>query len=155
MRVVSELRRAEEALQTAEDHHRRAGEDPYTSAEILGFKASFRVAQGRYEEAASLLDPAIQVYREARDRHREGRSLIKKGTALSYASRHAEAARLLQRGLAKVNAFEEPRVLIMARHNLINCLKGSGRQEEALRVLKETRGFIWSWVSRPTWVERG
>lgn len=141
LRIASDVRRAEKAFETAEDHHRRAGEDAYTGAEILSFKASLRVAQGRYEEAASLLDPAIQVYREARDRHREGRSLIKKGTALSYASRHVEAARLFRRGLAKIDAYEEPRILVMARHNLINCLQGSGRYEEALRVLNETRGL--------------
>lgn len=144
LRIASDLRQAEKAFETAEEHHRRAGEDAYTGAEILSFKASLRVAQGLYEEAASLLDPAIQIYREAHDRHREGRSLIKKGTALSYASRHAEAARLFRRGLTKLDAYEEPRVLIMARHNLINCLKGSGRHEEAFRVLNETRGLYLS-----------
>jgi tetratricopeptide (TPR) repeat protein len=141
LRIASDLRQAEKAFETAEEHHRRAGEDAYTAAEILSFKASLRVAQGLYEEAASLLDPAIRIYREAHDCHREGRSLIKKGTALSYASRHAEAARLFRRGLTKLDAYEEPRVLIMARHNLINCLKGSGRHEEAFRVLNETRGL--------------
>lgn len=30
----------------------------------------------------------------------------------------------------------------MGRHNLISCLKGSGRHEEALRVLNETRASL-------------
>jgi tetratricopeptide (TPR) repeat protein len=91
-----------------------------------------------------VLDPAIEVYREARDRHQEGKALIKKGAALSYAGRHAQAARLVRRGLAKIDPFEEPRLMVVARHNLIGCLKGSGHAEEALRILNETRGLYLS-----------
>ena len=141
LRISSDLRRAEEALGTAEEHNREAGEDAYTSAEILSFKASLRNSQGRFEEAAALLDDVIRVYREARDRHREGRALIKKGAARSYSGRHSEAIRLVRRGLSKIDAFEEPRLLVSARHNLIGYLNESGRHEEALRALEETRGL--------------
>jgi len=141
LRISSDLRRAEEALETAEEHHRRGDEDAYTGAEILSFKASLRSAQGRYEEAAALIDPSIKLYREARDRHREGKALIQKGTALSYAGRHARAIRLVRRGLAKIDVFEEPRLLVSARHNLIGYLNEVGRHEEALRSLAETRGL--------------
>jgi tetratricopeptide (TPR) repeat protein len=139
LRISSDLRRAEEALRTAEEHNRAGGEDAYTSAEILSFKASLRNSQGRFEEAAALLDDVIGVYREARDRHREGRALIQKGTARSYSGRHSEAIRLVRRGLSKIDAFEEPRLLVSARHNLIGYLNESGRHEEALRTLQETR----------------
>lgn len=141
LRISSDLRRAEDALQKAEEHHRRGGEDAYTGAEIQSFKASLLNAQGRYEEAAALLDPVIGLYRESKDRHREGRALIKKGTALSYAGKHGQAARLVGRGLAKIDVFEEPRLLVAGRHSLIACLRGSGRHEEALRALTETRGL--------------
>jgi tetratricopeptide (TPR) repeat protein len=141
LRISSDLRRAEEALRTAEEHNREGGEDAYTSAEILSFKASLRNSQGRFEEAAALLDTVIGVYREARDRHREGRALIKKGAARSYSGQHSEAIRLVRRGLSKIDAFEEPRLLVSARHNLIGYLNESGRHEEALRTLEETRGL--------------
>jgi tetratricopeptide (TPR) repeat protein len=141
LRISSDLRRAEEALLTAEEHHRRAGEDAYTGAEILGFKASLRNAQGRYEEAAALLDPSIQLYRETRDRHQEGKALILKGTSLSYSGRHTQAIRLVRQGLSKIDIFEEPRLLVFARHNLIGYLNETGRHEEALRALAETRGL--------------
>lgn len=138
-RIASDLRRAEKSFRTAEEHHRKAGEDAYTGAEILSFKASLRNAQGRFKEASALLDSVIEVYRKARDRHREGRALIKKGTSLSYGARHAEAARLVRRGLAKIDIDEEPRLLVSARQTLIASLKGSGQPEKALQVLQETR----------------
>jgi tetratricopeptide (TPR) repeat protein len=140
-RIASDLRQAEEALHTAEEHLLQGDEDSYTAVEILSFKASLRNTQGRFEEAAALLDPVIAVYCEARDRHREGRALIQKGTALSYAGRHAEAIRVVRRGLKRIDAFEEPRLLVSARHNLIGYLNESGRNEEALRTLEETRGL--------------
>ncbi len=139
LRIASDLRRAEEALQTAEEHHRRGGEDAYTGAEIGSFKASLRNAQGRFEEAAALLDSVIAVYREAKDRHREGRSLVQKATATSYAGRQAEAIRLVRQGLQKIDLFKEPGLLVAARHNLIGYLNESGRNEEADRELQETR----------------
>ena len=141
LRISSDLRRAEEALRAAEEHHRRAGEDAYTGAEILGFRASLFNAQGRYEEAAALIDPSIKLYRETRDRHREGKALIRKATSLSYAGRHAEAIRLVRKGLDKIDISEEPRLLVSARHNLIGYLNEAGRHKEALQTLAETRGL--------------
>jgi tetratricopeptide (TPR) repeat protein len=135
------LRQAEEALRKAEEHHERGGEDAYLGAEILGFKSSLRNSQGRYMEAAALLDPAIRIYREAKDRHREGRTIIKKASSLSYAGKNAHAIRLVRQGLAKIDIFEEPRLLVSARHNLIGYLNDLGRHEEALRALAETRGL--------------
>jgi tetratricopeptide (TPR) repeat protein len=140
-RIASDLRRAEEALRKAEEHHRQGGEDAYLGAEILGFKASLRNAQGEYMEAAGLLDPVIKTYREAKDRHREGRTIIKKAASLSYAGRHVRAIRLVRQGLAKIDIFEEPRLLVSARHNLIGYLNEVGRHQEALRSLAETRGL--------------
>ncbi len=140
-RIANDLRQAEEALRKAEEHHERGGEDAYLGAEILGFKSSLRNSQGRYMEAAALLDPAIRIYREAKDRHREGRTIIKKASSLSYAGKNTHAIRLVRQGLAKIDIFEEPRLLVSARHNLIGYLNELGRHEEALRALAETRGL--------------
>ena len=138
-RIASDHQRAEEALQTAEDHQRRSGGDAYTEALILSFKASLRSAQGRYDEATRLLDGAITVYRQARDRHEEGRALIKKGTALGHAGRHSEAVRLIRRGLTRIDLFLEPRLLVTARHNLIFFMTDGGLYQEAEDSLAETR----------------
>jgi len=138
-RIAANLRQAEEALQTAEEHQLRSGEDAYTGALILSFKASLRNTQGRYDEAARLLDGAIAVYRQARDRHEEGRALILKGTALGHAGRHRDAIRLIRRGLGWIDLFHEPRLLVTARHNLIFFMTDGGRYQEAEESLAETR----------------
>ena len=140
-RIASDLRSAEEALLRAQEHHERGSEDALTGAQILSFMASLRTSQARFEEAVDLLDQAIPVYREARDRHLEGKALIKKGIALGHGGRPGRAIRMLERGLTKIDDLEEPRLLVSARHNLIGFLNESGRSEEALRVLEQTRGL--------------
>src|SRR3954454_23234520 len=140
-RIASDLRSSEEALLRAEEHHQRAGEDALTGAQILSFQASLRTSQGRFNEAAEILDQAIAVYREARDRHLEGKALIKKGTVLGYAGRYQEAARIVQRGLSRIDLLEEPHLLVTARHNLIWYLNESGRHAEALDNLQLTRAL--------------
>lgn len=140
-RVASDLRQAEEALLQAEEHHRLSGEDALIGAQILSFKASLRTSQGRFEEAADLLDGAIAVYREARDRHLEGKVLIQKGIVLGHSGRLRESVRLLRRGLSRIDLLEEPRLHVSARHNLIVFLNESGRHEEARKALEETRGL--------------
>jgi len=139
--VASDLRRAEEALLSAEEHFRLGDEDELTRAQILSFQASLYNAQGRFEEAARLLDRAIAVYRDAKARHLEGRTLIQKATALGYAGKFRQAERLIRRGLSRINVLEEPRLLVMARHNLIWYLTEDGHHEEAQKALEETRGL--------------
>jgi tetratricopeptide (TPR) repeat protein len=138
-RIGSDLRRAEEALAAAWEHHRRAGEDAFTEAEILSFEGSLRNSQGRFGDAVRLFDRALAIYREGRDRHREGRTLIKNGTALGHGGRLKEAIRLTRRGLAAIDAAEEPYLEVVARHNLIFYLHESGNSGEALTVLQRSR----------------
>ncbi|HTQ80816.1 MAG TPA: tetratricopeptide repeat protein, partial [Thermoanaerobaculia bacterium] len=138
-RIASDLRRAEEALRTARAHHRRGDEDAFTEAQILSFTASLRNSQGRYEEAAALLDRAIAIYRAGKDRHQEGRSLILKGMSFGYDGRFKEAVRLIQRGLSRIDSVEEPWLLVSARHNLIVYLHRNGQNQEALEALERTR----------------
>lgn len=139
LRITADHHGAEKALQRAEEHQRRSGEDAYVDALILSFRASLRSAQGKFDEAARLLDDAIAVYRQARDRHQEGRALILKGTALGHSGRHQEAVRLIRRGLSRIDFYQEPRLLVAARHNLIFFMADGGWHQEAEDSLAETR----------------
>ena len=46
LRITSDLRQAEAALRTAEEHLCLGGGDPFTEAQILNYKSSLRIAQG-------------------------------------------------------------------------------------------------------------
>jgi tetratricopeptide (TPR) repeat protein len=138
-RVTSDLRRAEEALDRAEMHLERSGGEAYTEAQILSFRASLRSSQLRFREAAKLLDRVLAIYREAKDRHLEGKTLIKKGLFLGYDGQFSRSIRLLRQGLARIDATEEPRLLISAQHNLVGFLNDSGEPDEALDILRKTR----------------
>ncbi len=148
-RIASDLRKAEEALQTSEQHLALSDADAHTEAQILSFKASLRNSQGRFDEATQLLDRVIAIYRDARDRHLEGKALIKKGMVMGDAGRHRPAVRLLRQGLSRIVPFEEPALLVSARHNLILYLHESGRNAEAESALVETRG-LYDELGQPT-----
>ena len=157
-RVASDLRRAEEALDRAEMHLERSGGEAYTEAQILSFRASLRSSQGRFREAANLLDRALAIYREAKDRHLEGKTLIQKGVALGYAGQFQRAIRLLRQGLSRVDPTEEPRLLVSAQHNLVGFLNDSGSPDQALVTLHKTRRLYRdlgepSHLARLSWLE--
>lgn len=141
LRIASDLRRAEQALDRADEFQRSLGSDLLTEAEILGFRASLRNTQGRFDEAAHLLDRCFELYREAGDRHQQGRTLILKGMVLGEGSRLKEAIRLLRRGLARIDTEQEPGLVLAARHNLIWFLNDLGRHSDALAALEQSRGL--------------
>jgi tetratricopeptide (TPR) repeat protein len=108
-----------------------------TEAEILSFLASLRNSQGRFEEAALLLDRVIEVYRTGKERHLEGRAMIQKGLALGYGGKYGKAIRLIRSGLSRIDLYREPRLAVAAWHNLVVYLTESGRHREALETLEE------------------
>jgi tetratricopeptide (TPR) repeat protein len=140
-RIASDLRSAEEALLQAEEHHKRAGEDALTGAQILSFIASLRTSQGRFEEAVEILNQAVAVYRETRDRHLEGKALIQKGIAAGLGGSPKEAIRQIRRGLMRIDVVDEPQLMVSAQHNLIWFLNDSGQHIEASGALEKTRSL--------------
>jgi tetratricopeptide (TPR) repeat protein len=157
-RVASDLRRAEEALERAEVHLKHSGGEAYTEAQILSFRASLRSSQGRFPEAAKLLNRALVIYREAKDSHLEGKALIQKAMALAYDGKLQRAVRLARRGLSLVDPLEEPRLFVTAQHNLIGYLNEAGSPDQALDTLHKTRRLYRdlgepSHLARLSWLE--
>ncbi|HEX4961330.1 MAG TPA: hypothetical protein VF173_10865 [Thermoanaerobaculia bacterium] len=133
-RIAFDLAGAEEALNQAERLAESGSADPLEEARILDFRASLLSDQGRFEQAADLLDLVIDIYDDLREPHRKGRALISKGVILGYAGWPEEAIRQLRKGLSLVEG--EPRLVLMARHNLAWFLNDCGRSEEALQQLE-------------------
>src|SRR5580693_4534222 len=137
-RLLADLAGAERALDTAHDHLRRGSQDPLERAALLDLRASLRRDQRRLGSAARLWQRAFDLFLELGERHRAGRTLVSLSTVENVAGRPEHAIALLYRALELVDVRREPRVLLCARHDLIDDLADAGRFAEAERLLAET-----------------
>ncbi len=138
-RIAFDLAGAEEALANAERVAEEGSADPLEEARILDLRASLLSDQGRFEQAAELLDAVIDIYEDLREPHRKGRAMVSKGVFLGYAGWPEEAIRQIRRGLGLLDWEREPRLVLMARHNLAWFLNDCGRSEEAFHQLERFR----------------
>lgn len=150
-RIAFDLTGAEEALLEAERHAEGGSADPLEEARILDLRASLLGDQGRFEQAAELLDLVIGIYDDLHEPHRKGRAMISQGVFLGQAGGPEEAIRQLRKGLSLVEWEREPRLVLMARHNLAWFLNDSGQSEEALQQLER---FLHTYGEFPdAWTE--
>jgi tetratricopeptide (TPR) repeat protein len=157
-RIASDLPGADQALSFAESLLREGSADPLEEARLLDLRASLLSDQGWFEQAAELLGSVIAIYEELRDPHRQGRALIGQGLFLNHAGLSEQAVERLTEGLSRIDWDEEPRLVLMARHNLAWCLNDSGRPEEARHLLNRFRHtygtFPDPWIGlRLVWLE--
>jgi tetratricopeptide (TPR) repeat protein len=156
-RVRSDLQGADEAFEAAYAYLQRGTRDSLERALLLDLKASLRRDQRRFDEAFKLLRRAIDIFMEMGQRHRAGRSLVKMDDVHHHAGHPEEGMPLLFQALELIDPEQEPRLLLCARHNLIDDLAESGRFEEAQALYRETRplyrDFAEPWVqNRRKWV---
>jgi tetratricopeptide (TPR) repeat protein len=157
-RIRSDLRGAEEAFRQALSHLQQGTGDIFEQAILLDLQASLRRSQRRFDIALKLLRKAIALFMEIGDRHRAGRSLVNLSTVLLYAGRAGESIPVLHRALELMEPAREPRLLLIARHNLIFVLTDLSRFLEARRVYREARSLYRSfpdaWTqNRRKWVQ--
>ncbi|MEA2599789.1 MAG: MalT-like region [Acidobacteriota bacterium] len=134
-RVVTDLRRSEQALAQAWLHHLEAGQDSYTEIEILGYIANLRKVQSRFSDAVHLCDRALSLCREGEDHILEADSLIRKGHILGREGQHKSAIFAIREGLNKLIPDENPWLVFHGTHNLAAVLSISGSPIEAERLL--------------------
>jgi tetratricopeptide (TPR) repeat protein len=157
-RLASDFVGAEQALAIAESHLQGGSADPLEEARVLDFKASLLSDRGRFEEAAELIDVVIDIYAEIRDSHRQGRAMISKGVFLGYTGHPNEAVSLISDGLTRIDLHREPRLELMAYHNLAWFLNDCGRSTEARDLLETFRNAyrefpdVWTEL-RLIWLE--
>lgn len=148
-RVRGDFRGAEEAFEAAAEHLHRSWLDPLDEALILELETLLRRGQRRFAEAFERIDDAIALYREVDEPHALGRSLVAKGLLFQYAGDPAAASACLRRGLFLVDPEEEPRLVVVAHHNLIHCLTDGGRHAEAAALIAEARP-LWARLGKRT-----
>lgn len=157
-RVRSDLRSAEQALQTAEELLAAGTGDALIRAQVLNLQASLLRDQRRFEESQQLLEEVIQIYRHAGDVQLEGRTLIQKADAYREVGMPSGAIPLLHRALRLIAADTDTRLVLCAHHNLVYCLLESGRRDEAEAHFRELAPLYgqftdFSTHQRRSWLE--
>jgi len=138
-RIRSDFRQAEESFLEAERLLRQGTGDPLEKAQVLLLKSSLRGNQRRFREAFRLLDRVVAIGRRCGDGQLCGKALIMKGFLVGVANDLEAAIGHLAAGLRQVDPVSDPRLFMVAQHNLMLYLTDSGRHDEALRLLESAR----------------
>lgn len=142
-RVFGEFRSAESAFREAESFLSASMTGNLgIEAEVDFLKASLRREQRRFGEAVSLLDRAVELYRELDDSHWVGSSLVKKAKVLEESGDLEGAIALLPQAIELLDLHRQPRLLVYARYNLVCCMTETGRFDDARRALPEVRALL-------------
>lgn len=139
LRVVSDLRKADEAFGIAEHFLALGSGDLLATARLLDLKSTLRLAQVRFAEAIALVDGAIEIYRKIGDSRREGAALIRLAAIHSSQGNPERAVELVNRGMALLDREADRRQWIIAQHNLVTYLANAGRYLEAQAKLIQIR----------------
>lgn len=156
-RMRSDFTAAERAFQAARPILKQGTGDPLERAILLDLRASLRRDQRRFEESIRILGRAVAIFRDAGERHRAGRSLVNLATVHNHAGDPAAGIPLLYQALELIDPEREPRLLLCARHNLVDYHAELGRFAEAQKLYREARplyrSFNEPWVqNRRSWV---
>ena len=157
-RVKSDWHAAEEAFATAYAHLKDGTKDPLERAIVFDLEASLRRAQRQFEEAFKLLRRAHALFLQNGHQHRAGRALVNMSVVYHYAGSPVEGIPVLYEALELIDPEQEPRLLLCARHNLIDYVAEAGRFLEAQRLYRDTRAlyrnFPDAWTqNRRKWVK--
>jgi len=157
-RLRSDLQAADEAFLSAYGHLQQGTQDPLERAILLDLEASLRRDQRHFEQALKLLQRAVAIFLQTDQRHRAGRSLVNLSTVYHYAGNPERGIPILFQAVELIDPEQEPRLLLCARHNLIDYLAASGRYLEAQKAYRDARSLYrsfpdaWS-QNRRKWVK--
>lgn len=140
-RLTGDLSGAEQAFAHAAAHLGRGTGDPIERAILLDREASLCRAQRRFADALDCITKAVGIFLRNGESHRAGRSLVNLSLIHSYAGETEESIAALFRALELIDAQQDRRTLLCARHNLAGYLAEAGRYPEALRLFRETRAL--------------
>jgi tetratricopeptide (TPR) repeat protein len=108
--------------------------DPALYAHVLRLRAVLLSECGELADANISINQAIDLHKSLGDRHLEGRALITRGTVLGPFQEPISAIRDLRRGLELIDESREPRIALVARHNLVHSLLEMGSMAEVDRI---------------------
>ncbi len=138
-RVQTDFQGAEEAFAFAFAFLKMGTGDPLEKAMLLDLKASFLTKRGQFPKALGLLRRAMAIFLEVDETHRAGRALVKMSMAHAMSGAPEKGIPLLYRALTLIDAAREPRLLLVAWHNLIDDLTETGQFMEAQKLLVKAK----------------
>jgi tetratricopeptide (TPR) repeat protein len=125
------------AIEKAWAEHRRSARDPLRRVELISTEASLSSNRRDHRTAEALLATALDVCREAGNRHLEGKILVQMGGVVSQVD--PERSLEVTRGSIGLIDPADQRLELYARHNLAYALNSVGRPGEALETLISAR----------------
>jgi tetratricopeptide (TPR) repeat protein len=141
LRIQNRLWEAQKALDTARQYLERGSGDPAERCRLLVLQAALYGELKRFDEAFALLDRVINLAERCGEDHLRGSALIRKARLAAQRDDQETAVELLRQGVALIDPDEDPRLVLVAGHNLVHMLADTGRYREARERLDETRAL--------------
>jgi len=138
-KICSDFQGAAESFVRAEQALDLGTGDARHRARLLQIRAQYLADRGQLQEALMDLEDALSIYRAANERHNEGRTLIGKGRALGCSGYAEEAIPCIRRGLELIDERRDLRLVLVAKHNLVEYLSNCAHHADANALLTETR----------------
>lgn len=131
LRILSDLRGAEDAFRQADVLLARGIFDELVEAEVAALKASLLRALRRVPEALNSAQLAVRLYGDCDCWHLQGKQLLNCAHIRSQAGDLENALKDLERAVPLLNPREEPRLTYVAVETELYLLCELGRFEEA------------------------
>jgi len=139
LRICSKLKESERAFAKAAKSLEEGTGDPLENGHHSRMLGALRLDQGRYDEACQNYDHAIRLYRLIGETHLAARATIDKAITLGESGETARAIELTRQGLEHIDGTREPRMVLVAKHNLVLLLEENGELQEAVAGIEEVR----------------
>jgi tetratricopeptide (TPR) repeat protein len=139
LRVNGQIVESEEALTIAFRSWERGTGSPKIRARLLAILSSLRSLQRNFAESLEVAEEFEKIYIGLGEKHQLGGALVSKAV-LTLRSGDAESAvEILHRAIPLIDRLEDPRLFLMAHHNLACCYIDLGQPEEALAIYCQAR----------------
>jgi tetratricopeptide (TPR) repeat protein len=141
-RVADDFPGAETDLARAVEKAGRGTGDPRLLARLMDLTASLYKDQRRFEEARHLLDLVYAIHEQLGDARGTARTLLSMAVSAGDACRVEEAIQLVTRGIALLDGAREPKLMLVAIHNLIWYFVEDGKPAQAHQLFLQSRALF-------------
>jgi tetratricopeptide (TPR) repeat protein len=138
-RIQEDLQGAEEAFTFAFSFLHLGTGEPLERALLLDLKSSLLTRQRHFPEALGVLRLSLSIFRKLGETHRAGRALVNMSTIYALTGEPEQAISMLYQALELIDPAREPRLMLIARHNLIDDLIEAGQLMEGQKLLAQSR----------------